>query len=251
MDEQYFYEKLGKANGWDFSAVKIESEGVAWDFYSEAAKYSTPGSIVLDIGTGGGENVVKLAESCAFVIGIDLSEAMVETARANLEAADYGNVRFLKMAAKSLQFPVGFFDMVTSRHCPYDAAEAARVLKAGGIFLSQQVSERDKENLKQAFGRGQAFGQTDGTLKERYIKELRDAGFTDIESCGYDAAEYYQEPEDLLFLLQHTPIIPNFGEEPQDLERFNKFILQNQTSKGICTNSKRFLLKAYKKGLVG
>ncbi|HSP21203.1 MAG TPA: class I SAM-dependent methyltransferase [Planococcus sp. (in: firmicutes)] len=250
MDEQNFYEKLGKANGWDFSGLKSESEGVAWGFYSEAAKYSTPGSIVLDIGTGGGENVMQLAESCAFVVGIDLSEAMVETARANLQKAKCRNVRFLRMAAESLYFPEGFFDMVTSRHCPYDAVEAERVLKAGGIFLSQQVSEGDKENLKQAFGRGQAFGQPDGTFKERYINELSDAGFTDIESYSYDAAEYYQEPEDLLFLLHHTPIIPNFGEEPQDMEKFNKFILQNQYSKGIRTNSKRFLLIAYKKGLV-
>lgn len=251
MDEQKFYEKLGKANGWDFSAVKSESRGAAWDFYSEAAKYSAPDSIVLDIGTGGGENVMKLAESCAFVVGIDLSATMVETARANLEEANYGNVRFLKMAAESLHFPDGFFDIVTSRHCPFDAAEAARVLKSGGIFLSQQVSEGDKGNLKQAFGRGQAFGQRDGMLKERYIKELEEAGFTDIKCDDYDAAEYYEKPEDLLFLLQHTPIIPNFGEEPQDFEKFNKFILQNQTSKGIRTNSKRFLLIAYKKGLVG
>ena len=68
MDEQRFYEKTGKANGWNFSGVKCESEGVAWDFYSEAAHYSAPDSVVLDIGTGGGENVMKLAESCAFVV---------------------------------------------------------------------------------------------------------------------------------------------------------------------------------------
>lgn len=248
MDEQRFYEKTGKANGWNFSGLKSGAEGVAWDFYREAANYSAPGSIVLDIGTGGGENVMKLAESCALLVGIDLSEAMVETARANLQKANGQNVRFLEMSAESLHFPEGFFDMVTSRHCPYDAAEAARVLKAGGIFLSQQVSEGDKENVKQAFGRGQAFGQRDGMLKERYIDELSDAGFMDIESHVYDAVEYYQEPEDLLFLLQHTPIIPNFGEERQDMETFNKFVLQNQTPKGIRTNSKRFLLKAHKKG---
>ena len=176
---------------------------------------------------------------------------MVDTARTNLEKANCGNVRFLKMAAESLQFPDGFFDIVTSRHWSFDAAEAARVLKSGGIFLSQQVGERDKENLKQAFGRGQAFGQRDGMLKERYITELEEAGFTDLKCDDYDAAEYYEKPEDLLFLLQHTPIIPNFGEEPQDMENFNKFIMQNQTSKGIRTNSRRFLLIACKKGLVG
>lgn len=246
MDEQEFYDKVGEVNGWDFSQVESKTEEVAWDFYSEAAARSAPGCVLLDIGTGGGENVLKIAERFAFVVGIDLSEAMIETARANLRQLKRGNIRFLPMAAESLQFPAGFFDTVTSRHCSFDAQEAARVLRPGGIFLTQQVGEADKANLKEASGRGQAFGKQDGSLKGRYIKELEAAGFADIQSFAYDADEYYRRPEDLLFLLQHTPIIPDFGKLPQDLEKFNKFIEQNRTDKGIRTNSRRFLLIAKK-----
>ncbi|MGO1058343.1 class I SAM-dependent methyltransferase [Planococcus sp. FY231025] len=246
MDDQVFYDKVGKVNGWDFSQLQSTVKGAVWDFYSEAAERAPGGGILLDIGTGGGENMLKVADRFGFAVGIDLSEAMVEAARNNLQKTAMQNVRFLPMAAESLQFPAGFFDAVTSRHCPFDAREAARVLKPGGVLLTQQVGEADKANLKEAFGRGQAFDERDGSLKERYETELEAAGFKKVESFEYDEAEYYHSPEDLLFLLRHTPIIPDFGKHPEDWEKFNKFIGKNRTLRGIQTNSRRFLLIAYK-----
>lgn len=50
-------------------------------------------------------------------------------------------------------------------------------MKKGALFLTQQVSEHDKLNLKEAFGRGQCLGERDGTLKEKYMGELINAGF--------------------------------------------------------------------------
>lgn len=246
MDDQEFYEKVGKVNGWDFSQLQIEVQGETWDFYSEAAERAPEGGILLDIGSGGGENMLKLADRFGFAVGIDLSEAMVETARNNLRKTTMQNVRFLPMAAENLQFPADFFDAVTSRHCSFDAHEAARVLKPGGVLLTQQVAEADKADVKEAFGRGQAFGVQDGSLKKRYETELEAAGFKHVESFEYDAAEYYRRPEDLLFLLRHTPIIPDFGQYPEDRDKFNKFVDKNRTPKGIQTNSRRFLLIAYK-----
>lgn len=246
MDEGAFYDQIGAANGWDFSQVECSVEGAAWDFYSEAAERSAAGSVLLDIGTGGGERVLGIADRFAFVVGIDSSGPMVETANANRQRADRENVRFLQMEAERLEFPSAFFDTATSRHCPFNAHEVARVLRPGGIFLTQQVGEADKANLKEAFGRGQASGERDGSLKERYRRELEAATFNQVECFEYDAEEYYRRPEDLLFLLRHTPIIPDFGQHPEDLEAFNRFIRKNRTPKGIQTNSRRFLLIAHK-----
>ncbi|EGA91062.1 methyltransferase, putative [Planococcus donghaensis MPA1U2] len=67
-----------------------------------------------------------------------------------------------------------------------------------------------------------------------------------MQSFDYNVTEYYQRPEDLIFLLQHTPIIPNFGMEPEDYSRLTAFIENNRTKKGIYTNSKRFLIIAKK-----
>jgi hypothetical protein len=134
--------------------------------------------------------------------------------------------------------------MVTCRHSNFSAKEAARVLVKGGSFITQQVSEDDKFNLKEAFGRGQSWGTTAGKLKEQYLAELKEAGFTDIQSFDFNITEYYQTVEDLLFLLTHTPIIPSFGENELDYRILYPFVLDNQTDKGIKTNAARFVITA-------
>ncbi|MFA9458130.1 class I SAM-dependent methyltransferase [Halalkalibacter sp. AB-rgal2] len=246
MDELQFYDKVGEVNGWDFSHLQVETEGVKWDFYEEVMKRSKRSDVLLDIGTGGGENVLRIASSLMFLVGIDFSMGMMETARSNLRKSKALNVRFPQMSSDDLHFPIDFFDVISACHAPFAPTEVFKVLKNGGTFLTQQVSEADKLNVKTAFGRGQSFGEVDGTLKERYVTDLYDAGFSEVQSFEYDAIDYYQRPEDLLFLLQHTPIIPDFGKRERDLDSLNDFIQNNRTKKGIRTNSKRFLLIAKK-----
>ena len=62
----------------------------------------------------------------------------------------------------------------------------------------------------------------------------------------YNADEYYQTEEDMLFLLKHIPIIPNFGEEKLDFSNFERYVKDNMTKKGIKTNSHRGLIIATK-----
>lgn len=66
----------------------------------------------------------------------------------------------------------------------------------------------------------------------------------DLNSCKY--VNNYRTPEDLIFLLKHTPIIPNFGEEAEDFTILQSFIDVNSSEKGIRTNSKRFMIIAVK-----
>lgn len=239
-----FYERCGSLNGWDFSKVRTVSEGADWDFYHEVSQRCRKSDILLDIGTGGGEALLSIAEAALLLVGIDISDGRLDAARANSESQQISNVRFLQMDAEKIDFPNAFFDVVSSRHAPIDAKEVARVLVDGGLFLTQQVSEDDKINIKQAFGRGQSFGIQDGTLKNKYVAELRDAGLRDIQVFDYDATEWYQSYEDLIFILKHTPIIPNFGQSENDFALLEKFIGEHQDEKGIVTNSKRFMITA-------
>ncbi|MEH6944576.1 class I SAM-dependent methyltransferase [Bacillus sp. JJ722] len=246
LEYKKFYDKVGSLNGWDFSKLKYVTEGATWDFYKEVTKRCKSSDVLLDIGTGGGENILKIASAALFMIGIDNSSGMIATAQSNLKKTGVPNVRIIKMECEDLTFPHSFFDIVTSCHAPFVAAEVARVIKKNGIFLTQQVSEHDKLNLKEAFGRGQCLGEKDGTLKEKYVRELSEAGFVDVQTLEYDVNDYYQTPEDLIFLLSHTPIIPGFGERKEDFDILQKFITVNKTEIGICTNSKRFIIIAKK-----
>ncbi|KZE37204.1 SAM-dependent methyltransferase [Bhargavaea cecembensis] len=240
--DESFYDKVGKVNGWDFSDLKVLSEGVEWDFYEEVKSRCNNTGVLLDIGTGGGENLLQLSTSLLFTIGIDLSNEMIKKAEMNLKNSTVSNVRFFQMRADELRFPDGFFDIVTSRHAPFSSKEVFRILKTSGRFMTQQVGESDKLNIKKAFGRGQSINEEDGALKERYIRELDEAGFSHVQAFEYDATEYYQRSEDLLFLLKHTPIVPDFGRDQNDNKILNDFIEANRTDKGIRTNSKRFLI---------
>ncbi|MCQ6563026.1 class I SAM-dependent methyltransferase [Paenibacillus mendelii] len=246
IDYKAFYDQIGRLNGWDFSKVKAASEGVLWDFFPEVTRHCKPSDICLDIGTGGGEALLSIADCALLFVGIDQSAGMIETARKRAEESGKPNVRFLQMDARRLEFPERFFQVVSCRHSPFDAAEVAKVLAQDGVFLTQQVGEKDKLNVKEAFGRGQAWEAEEGALTSQYVTELREAGFTDIRTFHYNAAEYYETAEDLLFLLKHTPIIPEFGQREADFPILHQFIQDYTEDKGIRTNSERYMIIAKK-----
>jgi ubiquinone/menaquinone biosynthesis C-methylase UbiE len=246
-DYNAFYERVGQLNGWDFSTMKVISEPLGWNLYDEVIRSTQPSDLLLDIGTGGGEAVLSIVNHAHLLVGIDLAQGMIETAQRNLEKkANCPNVRFVQMDADHLQFPDQFFNVVSCRHSAFKASEVYRVIAEDGVFLTQQVSEYDKVNIAQAFGRGQHFGIEPGTLLERYKMELKQAGFQQIEVREYNITEHYAAPEDLLFLLTHTPIVPHFGELASDQEIFEQFVQDNRDEKGIRTNSARFMITARK-----
>jgi ubiquinone/menaquinone biosynthesis C-methylase UbiE len=238
-----FYDRVGRLNGWDFSKIQCVSVGESWQFYDEVVQRCTKSDILLDIGTGGGEKLLSIADAALLLLGIDCSPDMIEAASANLKSPEISNVRFFEMDADELHFPNQFFNVVSCCQAPFNAQEVARVLVEDGIFLTQQVSEDDKLNIIEAFGRSRAANE-DGTLRNKYVTELRDAGFKEIQTFDYDATEYYHSYEDLIFLLKHTPVIPNFGQSENDFVTLETFIAQNQSAQGIKTNSKRFMIIA-------
>ncbi|MFC5649835.1 class I SAM-dependent methyltransferase [Paenibacillus solisilvae] len=245
-DYKAFYDRAGKLNGWDFSKVRCQVEGEAADLYREVRQACRPSDFLLDIGTGGGEALLQLRDAAQLLVGIDASAGMIRTAAVNRDRLQADNVRFIQMDAGQIDFPEQFFQIISCRHAPFHAQQAAKVLAANGIFLTQQVTEGDKQNLKQAFGRGQGYCQLAGTLQERMIRELTAAGFKEIAVHHVETAEYYRAAEDLIFLLKHAPIIPGFGEDPADYAVLHRFIEENQSEHGIRTNASRLIVTARK-----
>src|SRR5947208_3558009 len=104
LEYKSFYDKVGRLNGWDFSKIKSETVGEIWDFYGEVKERCKPSDILLDVGTGGGENVLNIASWAKLLIGIDNSNGMIETAHSNLKKSGVQNVEFLQMGSEALTF---------------------------------------------------------------------------------------------------------------------------------------------------
>jgi len=243
MNYKKLYDEVGSRIGWNFDGLKVKVFGKKWNFLDVVKRYALNDHLLLDIGTGSGEKLLKISEFVKNSCGVDNSKNMIIRAKENLEKSGISNTFFFLADAAKLPFKKEVFDIVICRHSPFFVEEVCRVLKTHGVFITQQVMEDDKENIKNVFGRGQSFGIKSGASMGKYIKELK-KGFDILRSDTYNADEYYTEDE-LIFLLNNTPIIPDF-----DVEKDQKFLEEikriYKTKDGIKTNSSRFLIIARK-----
>jgi ubiquinone/menaquinone biosynthesis C-methylase UbiE len=119
------------------------AKGVDLDLLVELAQ-PDPGSIVLDIATGGGHTALRFAPLVKRVIASDLTPQMLTAARQYIERQGVTNVFFSLAEAEHLPFRTGSFELVTCRIAPHHfrdvprfVGEATRALKPGGLLLVQ------------------------------------------------------------------------------------------------------------------
>jgi arsenite methyltransferase len=149
-----------------------------------------PGERVLDLGSGGGIDVLLSANRVGptgFVYGVDMTEEMLDLARANATQAGATNVRFIKGTIEDVPLPDEAVDVVIS-NCvinlsvdkPKVIAEMFRVLAPGGRIGVSDVVAEDHVTPNQRAERGSWVGCIAGGLSRgEYLQELADAGFVD------------------------------------------------------------------------
>lgn len=136
--------------GWDWGAFagRYVEAPPPWD-YREAVRARLPGArSLLDMGTGGGELLSELAPLPPETWATEGYAPNLPVAQARL--APLG-VRVVAVGADDrLPLADGRFDLVINRHESFDAAEVRRVLRPGGVFVTQQVGGRDNWELNEA-----------------------------------------------------------------------------------------------------
>jgi arsenite methyltransferase len=148
------------------------------------------GERVLDLGSGGGIDVLLSARRVGptgFAYGVDMTDEMLELARANAAKAGTPNVEFLKGTIEEVPLPDASVDIVIS-NCvinlsvdkPKVISEMYRVLVPGGrIGISDVVAEDHLTPVERA-ERGSYVGCIAGALsRSEYVANLAAAGFAD------------------------------------------------------------------------
>jgi ubiquinone/menaquinone biosynthesis C-methylase UbiE len=163
-----------------------------------------PGEVVLDLGSGGGIDVLLSARRVGptgKAYGLDMVDEMLELARENQRKAGIENVEFLKGEIEDIPLPDNSVDVIIS-NCVVNLSpdkdqvlrEAYRVLKPGGriavsdIIFRGEMPEGLRRNLELW------AGCVAGALKEEeYVGKLKAAGFQNI---GVEVTRVWKE-EDL------------------------------------------------------
>lgn len=230
------YEEIGN---WDFSDIQyiVEQEN-SWDFYKEIVKYSNKNSLLLDLGTGGGEKVLSLMPEVGMIIATDFSSKMIETANKNKENFPNKNIKFVMMDNLNMRFPNNLFDIVTARHTIIDAVQIYDCLSNNGILILEGVDKFDCWELKTLFNRGQAFNDKISICQKDY-EDIKNAGFSKVHLEKIIQYEYYKTENDLLALLLKTPILDDFSElgvsckNQIEKDLFDTYVSTHTTEKGI------------------
>ncbi|MBV9131087.1 MAG: arsenite methyltransferase [Chloroflexi bacterium] len=162
-----------------------------------------PGETVLDLGSGGGIDVLLSARRVGptgFAYGLDMTDEMLALAERNRQAQGVSNVQFLKGHIEQIPLPDDSVDVVIS-NCVINLSgdkgsvlrEAFRVLKAGGRFAVSDVVVQGQLPAELRQSMELWAGCIAGALEETtYRQLLADAGFTNI---GVEVTRVYAAPD--------------------------------------------------------
>ena len=168
-----------------------------------------PGEIVLDLGSGGGIDVLLSAKRVApggKAYGLDMTDEMLSLARENQKKAGVENVEFLKGEIEHIPLPDNSVDVIIS-NCVINLSadkdrvlrEAFRVLKPGGRFAVSDVVTRGEIPAEIRKNILLWVGCVAGALDENeYRAKLTTAGFTNI---GVEPTRIYRTEDALSFLM--------------------------------------------------
>ena len=175
-------ESVAHIKGWDFSHIRgryEEEEALLWDYASLIREALKDDMKLLDYDTGGGEFLLSLGHPYKNTSATEGYPPNVKLCKEKLLPL---GIDFRECAdASHIPFYDSSFDIFINRHGDIDPVEIYRLLKPGGIFITQQVGgENDRELVEAVLpGAEPPFPQATLTVQK---KAFEDAGFEIIRS---------------------------------------------------------------------
>lgn len=167
-------------SGWDFNYVanRWKEAPTSWDYPQIVRSYIKPEYAMLDMDTGGGEVLSSFMPLPKNTYATEGYTPNVPVAKHRLEPL---GVKLVHVWGNDIPpFMDGYFDLVTNRHGSYLAHELYRIIKPGGVFITQQVGGENNFKLNELLQEKSEFMYSHWTL-ELAVKQLSEAGFQILE----------------------------------------------------------------------
>ena len=234
INEKEYYDKV---NNWSFSEFDIVSEKYTdWNMYEILNKVTNKNSKILNLGTGGGEKLLKYFPETMEILGTDYSEEMIKTANNNLLLSKRKNITFKVMDNLNMNVTDNYYDVVVARNTKTDPKQIYKCLKRNGILIIHGVDKYDCYELKMIFGKGQ--GENDKKpISIIDFQNVFNANFRDITLVPLHVIEYFKDKDSFYNFLLKVPIIDDFDDDFKqtklDSFKLDLYIKRNTTSKEI------------------
>lgn len=140
-------ERIAHIRGWDFSHIDgrcVEAE-LPWDYKAIIERYINSDMELLDYDTGGGEFLLSLNHPYEKTAATEGYPPNAELCKERL--LPLGMDFKVCNNPSAIPFEDERFDMIINRHGDFDAKELYRLLKKGGLFITQQVGEDNDREL--------------------------------------------------------------------------------------------------------
>ena len=198
----------GEHRGWDFSDVAgvMDEDETTWDFDALSLEALARARDAVDLGTGGGEQLIRLLTRLGDrrPAGVTATEGWapnVPVARAALAPWEVPVLQYDARAGAPLPVPDHSLDLVLDRHEAYAPAELLRVLRPGGVFLTQQVGSRDAREAAEWFGGPPRVSWT----RSDAASGLEAAGLRVVDGGECLGRYHFDDVRALLRYLSHVP----------------------------------------------
>lgn len=233
--------------GWDFSHLdgRMLEEQAPWSYSSRAAALMRQAASVIDLGTGGGERLLKLqADWPRRVVATEEYPPNIKLSTARLSPLGVRVVEVRLTDHDPMPFADGEFDLVLNRHAGFNAGEVARILAPGGVFLTQQVHGLWAADLMAVFG---AKPQWPDATPQKYAPQLQAAGLTIVDLQEWSGHLIFTDVGAIVYYLKAVPwLVPGFsvashGHSLLDLQR------RLDNGERLAFVSRKYLLEAHKR----
>jgi SAM-dependent methyltransferase len=235
-------------SGWDFSYIldREDQAPLRWSYVSEALLRVRKAQAVLDMDTGGGEMFSRLAPFPSIAVATEAYAPNIPIARERLAPLGVRIVALTEEEPRQLPLEEATFDLILNRHGYYWEPEIFRLLQPGGVFLTQQVGDRNDIGIRELLGAPDAQANIEWADLAEATANLRAAGFQIIKQLEDIYPQRFYDVGAIVYQLRAVPWqIPDFTVEDY-FERLKMIHNRIQRDGYVDVLEHRFLIIAEK-----